>query len=313
MSQVVIRVDPERRQWWKETVSELLPGYRVWLWDEDAASFDRTEIDYAIVWMPPLGALASLPNLKAVFSVGAGVTHILRDPDYPKDVPIVRCVNEDLRNRMTEYILLHVLRLHRQLPAIESAVKAGRWEQFVEPLARDRTVGILGLGNLGRASAAALLNVGYQVVGWSRGGSPVEGVEVHSGPDGLDAVLGQSDIVVSMLPGTPATTDLLGDAAFRSMKRGAAIINVGRGETIVDAALCSALEEGQVSAAVLDVFRQEPLPADDPYWTEPNVLITCHTASAIEPATGGRTITGNILAFAAGEQLEDIVDLAKGY
>lgn len=313
MPELVIRVDPERRQWWKDTLSELLPGYRVWLWDEDQAEYTKDAIDYAVVWMPPLGGLASLTNLKAVFSVGAGVTHILRDVNYPRQVPIVRTVNRDLRSRMTEYVVLHVLRLHRKLPDIQRAVSRGEWEQFVEPLARDKVVGILGLGNLGQASAAALSSLGYQVHGWSRSGAPVDGVTVHSGPDGLHAILSVSDVVVCMLPGTPETTDLIDSGALSAMKPSSSLINVGRGETVVDADLIEALESGQLSAAVLDVFRQEPLPADDPLWTVENLLITCHTASAIEPATGGRTIAANILAFDAGDNLDAVVDLGRGY
>lgn len=311
MPSVVIRVDPERRQWWKETLLELLPGFEVYLWDEDV--FEKSEIDYAVVWMPPLGALASLPNLKATFSVGAGVTHILRDASYPLAVPIVRTVNEDLRKRMAEYVVLHVLRFHRKLPAIQEAQRKHEWVQHVEPLARDISVGILGLGNLGRAAAEVLLHLGYRVNGWSRRGRVVPGVSVFEGEEGLSRVLGSSQVVVCMLPGTPDTNDLLTASRLAEIPEGGYLINVGRGETIVDAALIDALNTGRLGGATLDVFRDEPLAKDSPYWSHPNVLVTSHTASAIEPATGGRTIASNILAFNNGEHVPDIVDMTQGY
>lgn len=311
MPSVVIRVDPERRAWWKETLQQQLPGYHVYLWDED--QYEKKSIDYAVVWMPPLGGLSSLPNLRCVFSVGAGSAHILRDPAYPRAVPIVRCVNEDLRKRMTEYILLQVLRFHRRLPEIQAAQAAKSWRQYVEPLARDVSVGLLGLGNLGAAAAAALLNVGYTVQGWSRRGRPVKGVKVFSGDAGLLKLLSSSDILVCMLPGTSATENLLNGSRLAAMKGGSYLINVGRGETIVDNALMEHIRNGHIRGATLDVFRSEPLPEDDPYWSEPKVLITTHTASVIDPATGGKTISNNILAFDAGQTLKDIVDLEQGY
>lgn len=310
MPSVVIRVDPERRQWWKSTLQQALPGFTVVLWDED--EYDAHDIDYAVVWMPPLGGLAKLPNLRCVFSVGAGVTHILRDSEYPRSVPIVRTVNEDLRKRMVEYVLLHVLRYHRRLPDIESAQEQRVWRQYVEPLARDVTVGLLGLGNLGTAAAEQLVNVGYSVRGWSRRGRPVAGVDVLSGDDGFAELVSSSDIVVCLLPGTVQTENLLGAATLNMFKQGAALINVGRGETVVDEALLHALDSERLAGATLDVFRQEPLPPEHPFWSHPKILVTAHTASAIEPATGGATISTNILRFDAGESIPT-VDLADGY
>lgn len=311
MSNVVIRVDPENRQWWKKTLQSGLPESKVYLWDED--EFDQEEIDYAVVWMPPLGAMQSLPNLKAVFSVGAGVTHILRDKSYPRSVPIVRTVNSDLRKRMTEYVVLHVLRFHRRLPDIEQANVDRTWKQYVQPLARDVTVGILGLGNLGAAAARALSFLGYNLVGWSRRGKPVEGVQVFSGADGLATVLRQSQIVVCMLPGTSETENLLNQSNLQLMPEGSYLINVGRGETIVDDDLVGCLQQGHLHGATLDVFRSEPLSPDNPYWQIPRVLVTCHTASAIEPATGGRTIIDNILTVDSGDIPADVVDMDQGY
>jgi glyoxylate/hydroxypyruvate reductase A len=311
MPSVVIRVDPERRGWWKATLQEQLAGYSVYLWDED--DFDKDAIDFAVVWMPPLGALASLRNLRCVFSVGAGIAHIVRDETYPRHVPVVRTVSEDLRRRMTEYITLHVLRFHRRLPEIEVAHATATWKQFVEPLAKDVTVGILGVGNLGAEAAGMLQHLGYKVLGWNRGGRAVEGVEVFSGADGLMDLLARSRIVVAVLPGTSETDDVLDRDRLGTMPRGSYLINVGRGECVVDDDLVALLRSGHLAGATLDVCRSEPLAPGDPLWSAPNLLITAHTASAIDPAIGGCVISGNILAFDAGDSVPGLVDLDQGY
>jgi glyoxylate/hydroxypyruvate reductase A len=183
----------------------------------------------------------------------------------------------------------------------------------VEPLAQDVVVGILGLGNLGGAAARTLRAIGYQILGWSRRGRPVDGVSVYSGEDGLMQVLSSAKIVVSMLPGTAATQNLLNHRRLSVMQRGSYLINVGRGDTVVDADLIRLLCSGYIAGATLDVFRSEPLDPGDPYWATPNVLVTSHTASAIEPATGGQVISRNVLSFHRGEHVPDIVDLEQGY
>jgi len=308
---VVIRVDPIRRQWWKESMTKLLPEYRVVLWDED--TYDDNAVLAAIVWNPPLGGLGRFPNLRCVASVGAGVSHILKDPTYPRSVPIIRTVSESLRRRMTEYVVLHVLRIHRRLPEAEKASQEGRWEEFIEPLASEFTVGILGVGNLGRAAAEGLQAIGYSLIGWTRRGRPVPKMEIVSGQDGLSELLHKCRVVVSMLPLTPETDGLLNADFFGRMKPGASLINVGRGEHVVDKDLLSALDNGPLASATLDVFREEPLPEDSPLWTHSHILITCHTASAIEPKIGGQVIADNLHAFLAGKDIQDVVDIEQGY
>jgi glyoxylate/hydroxypyruvate reductase A len=311
METLVIRVDPERRQWWKQTLHELLPDLNIVLWDEDR--YDPGDVNYAVVWNPPLGGLAKLPNLRCVASVGAGVSHILTDPSYPRAVPIIRTVSDSLRKRMVEYVVLHVLRFHRRLPEIEESQKAGKWTQYVEPLASDVHVGILGLGNLGGSAADALSTLGYRVSGWSRRGRPLKGVAVYSGADGFYELLRTSEILVSMLPQTPATEDILDKAALAELREGAALINTGRGETLVETDLVAALDSGHLRGATLDVFREEPLPSTSPLWTHPRILITSHTASAIEPSVGGKVIADNISAFRQGRHVADVVDIDQGY
>jgi glyoxylate/hydroxypyruvate reductase len=310
MKKVVIRVDPERRQWWKETMIKLLPGYDVLLWDED--NFDKRDIGYAIVWAPPAGALASLPNLECVLSVGAGISHITDDPTFPKNVPIIRTTGEALRQRMCEYISLHVLRIHRRLPEIERAAKDREWRQFVEPVASNVMVGIMGVGNLGAAVGSTLRGLGYQVRGLSRRGRPLDGIEIFKN-NRMSEFLKDTNILVSMLPGTDETKNIIDAKTISQLPAGSWIINVGRGNQVVDSDLINGLDTGQLGGAVLDVFRKEPLPRDHPFWRHPKILITCHTASAIEPAVGGKIIADNLIAFAEGQKIPDLVDIEQGY
>ena len=310
-STLIVRVDPERRTWWKETLQELLPELKVVLWDED--EYDLLEIEYAVVWAPPRGGLAKFSNLKCVVSVGAGVSHILNDPTYPRKVPIIRTVNDSLRKRMAEYVLLHVLRFHRRLPEFTDAQQKREWVRYIEPIAMDITVGLLGLGNLGQAAASALRCIGYTVVGWRRCFGPVEGVEVFCGQGGLQEMLSRTNVLVCMLPHTNLTANILNAKTFGALPRGAAVINVGRGESLVEQDLITALDQGHLSGATLDVFREEPLPASSPLWTHRKVLVTCHTASAIEPSEGGKIIAQSIKTFMAGGSVPDIVDIDRGY
>jgi glyoxylate/hydroxypyruvate reductase A len=310
MKKIVIRVDPERRQWWKETMISLLPGYEVYLWDED--EFDKNDIDYAIVWAPPSGMLAALPKLQAIFSVGAGVSHITDDPTFPRHVPIIRTTGPALRQRMCEYIAMHVLRIHRRLPEIERAARAGEWKQFVEPVASNVRVGIMGAGNLGAAASNTLIALGYDVRTLSRRGDPVSGLTIYP-RTAISEFLHGINILICMLPGTPETDDIISADSIGKLPTGAWIINVGRGTLVNDDDLLAALDRDHLGGAVLDVFRREPLPSDHAFWHHPKILITSHTASAIEPAVGGEIIANNLLSFVAGKKLSDLVDIDQGY
>jgi glyoxylate/hydroxypyruvate reductase A len=296
---------------WKQELQTLLPDLRVVLMEEDA--YDPAEVTFAVVWSPPDGWLAALPNLQCVVSVGAGVDHILKDPDYPRHVPILRTVDYALRMRMSEYVVLHVLRFHRRLPESEIAQRAGAWIQYVEPPAGEITVGMLGLGSLGSAAARALGSLGYRVEGWTRRGRAVDGVVVHHGDRGLTTMLSHSDIVVCMLPHTAATENILNREAFGAMPHGSALINAGRGEQLVEEDLLAALDSGRLRGATLDVFRDEPLPPASALWAHPRILITAHTASSVDPILGGRLIAENIAAFRRGDTVAERVNIDQGY
>ncbi|MCF3933611.1 glyoxylate/hydroxypyruvate reductase A [Acuticoccus sp. M5D2P5] len=307
---LVIRVGPARADWWLAHMRALLPEIECRPWDDPG---DLDAVRYAVVWKPPAGGLKRFPNLELIVSIGAGIDHILADPERPADVPIVRTTSGELTQRMREYVLLHVLRLHRDLPAIEAAQKSAEWRQVVTPPAPGRTVGVMGLGNLGADAARALAAVGFAVRGWSRSPKSVAGVETFAGEAGLDAFLAGTDILVCLLPLTDATRGILDARLFAKLPEGASIINAARGEHLVEADLIAALDAGHIRYATLDVFHEEPLPPGHPFWRHPRVYVTPHVASLIDPVAGGEIIAANIRRFIAGEPIPDLVDLSKGY
>ncbi|MEM6824564.1 MAG: glyoxylate/hydroxypyruvate reductase A [Pseudomonadota bacterium] len=247
---------------------------------------------------------------KAVFNLWAGVEEITGNSTLTQ--PLVRMVEPGLREGMVEWVTGHVLRHHLGLDRyIKRTVP--HWDYAAPPLARNRTVGILGLGELGAASAQALAGLGFHVIGWSRTKKDISGVETHGGPTGLDAVLGASDIVVLLLPATPSTENTLDAPAFSRMRKGVVVLNPGRGTLIDDDALLGALETGQVAHATLDVFREEPLPPAHPFWAHPHVTITPHVASATRPGTASEAIAENIRRGESGQAFLGLVDRGAGY
>lgn len=306
---VVIRVAGPRQDWWREHMQSLLPELECRNWD-DPGPLD--EVKYAVVWRPPAGGLKQFPNLEVIVSIGAGIDHVLADPELPQGIPIIRTTGDDLTQRMREYVTLHVLRHHRRLPEIEAAQAAREWRQSVNPPAYERKVGVMGLGNLGADAARALKAIGFDVAGWSRSKKDIEGIECFGG-DALDAFLARTEILVCLLPLTGETRGILGAANLAKLPEGASVINAARGEHVVDADLIAALDSGHLAYATLDVFHQEPLPPEHPFWTHEKVLVTPHVASLIDPVAGGKMIAANLRHFIAGEPVPDLVDLSKGY
>jgi glyoxylate/hydroxypyruvate reductase len=278
---------------------------------------DPAGIDYVCAWKPPHGLLATLPNLRAIFSLGAGVDHLLSDPSLP-DVPIVRIADPDLTMRMTEYVVLHVLLHHRRFKRYDASQRARRWQDEGDPAVRDVRVGIMGLGVLGQAAAAALAPLGFQLAGWSRMPRQVSGVETFSGAAGLRPFLERTDILVSLLPLTEETLRLLDYSLFQGLARdgalgGPSLINAGRGGSQVEADILRALDDGTLAGASLDVFEREPLPADSPLWTHPKLFITPHNAAQSDPKALTKYVLSQIDRFERGLPLENVVDRQRGY
>ena len=268
-------------------------------------------VDY-VVYAPngPLRDFSPFPRLKVVLSLWAGVETIAGNPTLR--VPLARMVDPSLTQGMVEWVTGHVLRHHLGMDA-HILAKPGDWHPHAPPVAWERTVTVLGLGELGAACAQMLAQIGFQVRGWSRRPRAVDGVDCHHGEDGLAAALHGADIVVLLLPATPATENILDAARLALLAPGAAILNPGRGPLIDDAALLAALGTGQVGHATLDVFRVEPLPADHAFWHHPRVTVTPHIAAETRAASASRCIAENVRRAEAGEPLLHLVDRGAGY
>jgi glyoxylate/hydroxypyruvate reductase len=279
-----------------------------------------TDIDYALVWNPPHGLLRTLPNLKLIISVGAGVDGILSDPELP-DVPLVRYVDPDLTARMVEYIVLNVLFHHRRMSEFRELQQQRRWEYLAEPAAHAVRVGIMGLGVLGAAAAKALGVFGYQLSGWSRARKTIEGLTSFAGAAELDAFLAATDILAVLLPLTPATRGIVNRRLLRTLSHsgrsaelpGPVLINAGRGGLQVDTDIVAALANGELYAASLDVFETEPLPPASPFWSHPRVVITPHNAAESAPAAIARYALEQMDRHRRGLRLANLVDRLKGY
>jgi glyoxylate/hydroxypyruvate reductase A len=241
---------------------------------------DPADIEYALVSRIPAGVLRQFARLRLVGSLHSGVDHLL--DAVPAGIPITRPVPPNGDVLMNEYVLAQVMALHRHLPAYAQAQRTARWHKLQALPASSRTVGILGYGAMAAPAAQLLRSVGFDVAAWARRSRPGAPVPVFHGEDGLAALLRRSQIVVNLLPLTPETTNLLDMRRFAWLPRGAGFINVGRGEHVVEADLLAALDSGQLAAAVLDVFRQEPLPEDSPLWHHPGVVVTPHACRQVD-------------------------------
>ena len=307
---LLFKSDSDRIEWWRRELGERLPDVEVRRWPEVG---ERAEIEYALVWKMPPGELARFPKLRFIFSLGAGVDHLFSDPDLPKTVPICRVVDKFLTERMTEYVVLHVLRYHRRQPELDELQRRAVWDELYSPTASERTVGIMGLGELGKDAARALSSLGFKVAGWSRSPKTLPGVESFHGEEGLAPFLARSEFLVCLLPLTPATEGILDRALFAGLPKGAVLINAARGGHLVEEDLIPALESGQLAYAALDVYRQEPLPSEHPFWRHPRITVSPHIASLTDPRTISALVAENVRRSRAGEPLLYTVDAALGY
>jgi glyoxylate/hydroxypyruvate reductase A len=274
---------------------------------------DPAAITAAIVWKPPAGFFAPFPNLRLVVNLGAGVDTLVRRDDLPDGVPIARLSDPGMVALMTSYVLFAVIRYAREIDIYEAAKGRREWRYIApRPLASVK-VGVLGLGELGLAAAHALSGLGLDVTGWSRSARTVPGIRSVHGPDALDALIGSVEILVIMLPLTPETEGLIGEARLRLMRRGAKLINVARGPIIDEEALIAALADGHLGGATLDVFAREPLPASSPLWDMPNVLVTPHLASIPVPEASAKVVAESIRRVRRGEPPLHLADPARGY
>lgn len=300
----------DRVRIWRDALHAVKPDLTIRTWSELQSP---DEIEFVLCWQPENGSLGRLSHLRAVFSIGAGVDHILKDTSLPAHIPVVRMLDPSLDNAITQYILLAVLRQHRRIDAYRELQSRGIWKKLgISNLCLPK-IGILGLGRLGMRAARLLTELGYPVSGWSRSTKHVEGVTSYCGLEGLAPMLAQSDILVSILPSTQATKGLLNTALFAQLPRGAHVINVGRGEHLVEDDLLAALDTGQISGATLDVFSVEPLPVGHSFWGHPRIIITPHIGGDTIPETAAEFVVGNIEKIRAGRRPVGQIDRRCGY
>jgi glyoxylate/hydroxypyruvate reductase A len=295
---------------WQRQLENHLPEVETRFWPDVGR---KEDIVAALVWKHPHGVLQLFPNLKIIVNLGAGVNFILADPELPAGVPIVRLVDLGLTRRITEYAALHTLALHRRVPDLAEAQRAATW-RYIHPLDPGTCcVGVMGLGNLGKSVIAELHHIGFRCAGWSRTPKLLPDVACFHGPDGLIEFLPRCNIMICLLPGTPATDNLIDSRVLNLLPKGSAFINLGRGSIVVDDNLIAALDSDHIHHAVLDVFRTEPLPSEHPFWRHPKITITPHNSSATDPNTAAQQVAENIRRVLAGNRPFNLVDTSIGY
>ena len=306
---ILYRSDAPRAAAWARYFAQNAPelDFRIW---PDAG--DLREVEYLIAWQVPPGFLTELPRLKVLFSSGAGIDHI-ELAAVPAHIPVVRMVEPGIIDGMVEYVSLAVLALHRDFFDYVAAKAARVWTPLEVPSASSRTIGIMGMGVLGRAVLQRLATYGFRLRGWNRSLRHMDGVECFAGSDQLQRFLEGCDVLTCLLPFTATTKGILSRKLFSALPAGAAVINVGRGQHLVDADLLAALDSGRISRAILDVTDPEPLPPEHPFWTHPRVFLTPHVASMTQPETAAPILLENIRRHRRGEALRDVVDRSRGY
>jgi glyoxylate/hydroxypyruvate reductase len=295
---------------WQSVFQKSAPAVQV-VHDQPART--HPGIRYCMTWKPLPDVYDRMPDLKALFVLGAGVERFLADPTIPPAVQIVKMAEPGLTQAMEHYVLWQVLNHHRRFWELAAAQRELRWIDQTYPAPGARKVGVMGLGTLGVAVAAVLKSFGFDTRGWSRGAKAIEGVTVFSGKGQIDAFLDGLDILVCLLPLTPETHGILNADVFGRLAPGAGLINVGRGAQLNEADLLSALGSGRLAAASLDVFATEPLPEAHPFWRHPRIFATPHLASDVDPESAALAISRQIARFEGGESLEHVADRARGY
>lgn len=301
---------PDRYPEYQAYLEEAFQEFRLDVSLSDNIHENPSEVDY-IIYNPkgPLQDFSTYTNAKAVFNLQAGADAVTNNPTLSGSIPLTRMVDPGLREGMVEYVVGHVMRYHLSMDQLKE------WAQgsILTPLARQRIVGILGLGELGGSCADALSSLNFRIYGWSRSKKEREGIHCFHGASGLDTVLSESDILVLLLPNTPETQNLINRHSLSKCKTSVCLINAGRGSSIDEDDLLVALDDGTVSGATLDVFKTEPLPSDHGFWRHPRVLVTPHIAAKSRAASASRVVAENIQRAENNQPLLYVVDRDNGY
>lgn len=307
----IIFYSPENNsQPWLDDISASLPGADVWLWTPDCAG---RQADYAVLWAPPPALFASQHQLKAVFNIGAGVDSVMKLPNLPSGIPIVRLTDAGMAVQMAEYVCHALIRHARRFNTYEIQAKNREWKRE-PPIRRDAfPVGVMGLGDIGARVAQAVAAFEYPTFGWSRTLKSLSGITTFAGHDGLDEFLSRVRVLVCVLPLTPDTEGILNADTFAKLKPDAYLINVARGRHLVEGDLLAMLESGRLAGATLDVFREEPLPAGHAFWNHPKITITPHISAITLRADSVIQIAEKIRALERGETIAGVVETGRGY
>ena len=296
---------------WSNGLQKAMPEMDIKVYPDDG---DVNEVEFAVVWKHPRGILKKYPNLKAILSLGAGVDHIISDPDLPEGLPIIRLVDKKLTHEMCLHALHWVLHFHSDQYLYRSQQLKRQWIQQSSIQTEDRTIGIMGLGNIGRSIGELLVTQSFNVIGWGANQkSSLTDIKYYYGQDQLSDFLGRTNILINVLPLTSDTANIITKKELSLLPKDSFIINIGRGGIINEDDLLTLLSEGHIKAAALDVFAQEPLPENNSLWDHPSVYITPHIAGQSNPNSAGQTISENIHRIQKGELPYPIYSRANGY
>jgi glyoxylate/hydroxypyruvate reductase len=309
MSIVIITEGKDVSQWMK-ALKESRPDLDVHVHPEVK---NKDEIEFALTWRHPVGAFTEYPNLKCIASMGAGVDHILRDPNLPENAVITKLEDENLTSDMGAFVVAVVMNHVRGLSAYKMQEAKQNWNKQPYLTIDNTTIGIMGMGVLGRYAAEQLHKLGFQVNGWARSEKNITNIHVYVGERGLNSFLSKSDILICLLPLTEDTEDILNKEVLEKLPKNAFVINVARGQHLVEQDLIEMIDNGHLTGASLDVFREEPLPADHPFWDHPKINITPHIASVTDPASAVSQILDNYDRLKKNEPLKNIVSTELGY
>ena len=294
---------------WVESLSALLPHFEVVAWRAD----DPRQADYAVVWEPPPALFETQRRLKGIFNIAAGVDALMRVPNLPSRVPVIRIEDAGMAVQMAEYVCHGVIRFTRRLNEFEADMRAGEWRYRASLARKDVPVGVMGLGVIGARVAQGLVSFDYSVLGWSRTAHVLPGVRTFCAAGGLDAFLRETRVLVCVLPLTPETTGILNRANLEKLLPDGYLINVGRGAHLVDQDLIELLHQGKLAGATLDVFREEPLPKRHPFWSHPKIVMTPHIAAHATREETLAQIAAKIQRMERREPITGIVDRDSGY
>jgi glyoxylate/hydroxypyruvate reductase len=309
MNLVIISRKSNQKEWVK-ALKDLDPDLKVGIYPHDE---NRDEVDFALAWQPEKGVFKHYPKLKWIASTGAGVDHILRDPDLLTDIVVTRVVDSKLTEDMTAYLVAQVMCQIRDVSSYKFLQAGKEWQPKKYPDKSKTTIGIMGFGELGKDAAIKFSQLGFKVRGWANSPKSIDGIEVFVGQVEMNDFLSETDFLICLLPLTSATVNILNRETFGQLPKGAFVINVARGEHLVEDDLLACLDDDHLAGACLDVFREEPLPRNHRFWSHPKVTITPHIASITSPASVAPQIVENIKRLSEGVELKNVVSRSKGY